>query len=54
MTETDRDGEAVSLSAEQARQVAAVVDVCLERGFDVDGVDRETLEAARAALDDSA
>ena len=52
MTGTERGGDAATLSAEQARQVAAVVDVCLERGFDVEDVDRETLEAVRAELRD--
>lgn len=46
-------GEAeVTLSGEEADQVAAVLDVCLEIGFDVDDVDREVLERARERLRD--
>jgi hypothetical protein len=43
-------GSTVELTDEEARQVAAVVDVCLERGFDVAEVDRATLERARDRL----
>jgi hypothetical protein len=50
MTGTERDVDPASLSVEQARQVVAVVDVFLDRGFDVEGVDRETLEAVRVEL----
>jgi len=43
-------GSEIALTDEEARQVAAVVDVCLERGFDVTDVDRATLERARDRL----
>lgn len=47
------DTPAAELTREEAEQVATVLDVCLERGFDVDGVDTETLERARARLTDA-
>lgn len=46
---TDGGGE-MDLTDEEARQVAAVLDVCLERGFDVEDVDRPVLERARDRL----
>lgn len=39
-----------TLSSEEIDHVVAVIDVCLEEGYDIEGVDRSVLRSAREKL----